>query len=289
MVQVGRGGTMSIDDTTHHVESILLRLREDAKSMMSVGRYEQYDAFTFGHSIRVCMLALNFAQQITDDPRTLHRIGLAALLHDVGKAWVPFEILHTKGRLTEDERDEMGRHAEYGAEMLLDATNSDPMSVAIAFGHHRTIDNGGYPQMLHQARLFTATKVVKICDVYEALTSVRPYKPRMSPIRAYRIMISMKGHFDPGLLGRFVQVNGIYPTGSRVRLTSGETARVSAQTSDIERPVVDLEILQDGEVVRGSHLVEVDLSQQVGDGRVGIERLLLDEGTESDAPTNGKG
>ena len=97
------------------------------------------------------------------------------------------------------------------------------LSVAVAFSHHQNVDGEGYPASIRGAKQSTATMIVKLSDVYEALTAVRPYKPRMSPTRAYRIMMSMKGHFEPSLLRRFVSLNGIYPDGSRVRLSSGET------------------------------------------------------------------
>jgi HD-GYP domain-containing protein (c-di-GMP phosphodiesterase class II) len=222
---------------------------DDPKAMLSLARYEQYDAFTFGHSIRVCFLALDFARTMTQDEALLQRIGLAALLHDVGKAWVPFEILHAKGRLSPEERAEMERHTTYGAEILLGAEACDPLAVATAFGHHRMRQGGGYPRTIHEARQSTVLKIVKICDVYEALTAVRPYKPRMSPTRAYRLMLSMEGHFDRALLRHFISTNGFYPTGGRVRLSTGDTARVSRQTADPCRPVVDIEVMRDGEIV----------------------------------------
>ena len=107
-------------------------------------------------------------------------------------------------------------------------------------------------------------KIVKICDVFEALTAVRPYKPRMSPVRAYRIMMGMKDHFDPRMLRAFVQLSGLYPVGSRVRLSSGDTARVQKQTSDPARPVVDIEVIQDEELVPPSDRKTLDLQVERG-------------------------
>src|SRR5262249_17314636 len=144
--------------------------------------------------IRVCLMALNYARAFTNDQEFLLRVGSAALLHDVGKARVPFEVLHCKGRLSAEHRREMERHPELGAEILLDSKGVDPMAVTAAFGHHKTTSYGGYPKTLHQAQLSTVTKIVKVCDVFESLTAVRPYKPAMSPVRAYRIMMSMQGH-----------------------------------------------------------------------------------------------
>ncbi|MCP3915254.1 MAG: HD domain-containing protein [bacterium] len=238
MVRAASGEPIAVDKARGFVETVLNRLDVDPATMMSLGRYERYDAFTFGHSIRVAFLALNFARTFVTDEELLHRIGIAAMLHDVGKAWVPFEVLHSTGRLSDEERQQMNRHTEYGGQILLELAGGDPMVVAAAFGHHRTGDGGGYPKTIHEAELSTCTRVVKICDVYEALTAVRPYKDRMSPLRAYRVMMSMKGHFDPFLLWHFIQRNGLYPDGSRVRLSTGDEASVVAQGNRVDRPLV---------------------------------------------------
>lgn len=247
MVKVCRRDHFSIDSAQGFIEAILRRLDQDGGSMMNICRYEQYDAYTFGHSIRVCFLALNFARCLSRDPALIQRVGLSALLHDVGKAWIPFEILHSRGRLSPAERIEMERHTVFGSEILLGTENADPMAVATAFGHHQTLAGRGYPASLHRIEQSLVTRLVKICDVYEALTAVRPYKVGMSPVRAYRIMMSMDDHFDPVLLRRFVEVNGIYPVGCRVILSSREVARVLEQTDALEQPVVRVEVDPDGE------------------------------------------
>lgn len=276
MVKICRGECFDIDRTKGFVESILNGLTDDIEPMMSASRYEQYDAFTFGHSIRVCFLSLNFAKSLTRDETLLHRIGLSALLHDIGKAWVPFDVLHSTGRLSHEERLEMNKHTLYGGEIILEMGDSDPMAVTTAYGHHQTSDHKGYPDSLHHARLSTATKIVKICDVYEALTSVRPYKARMSPTRAYRIMLSMGDHFDRALLRRFITINGIYPIGSLVRLSTGETARVLSQTHSNESPVVVVESTSDNDPLASDDQFRLDLSRRDLARPMKIEELLVD-------------
>ncbi len=240
-VRVCNGEDIDLDRARGFVEAILSRQAQDSAAMMGLARYERHDAYTFGHSIRVCFLALNFASTLFEGEAQLLRIGLAALLHDIGKARVPFEVLHSTTRLSLEERIEMNKHTIHGGEILLGMPDADPLAVATAFGHHQTLDGGGYPRTIHAVRQGIGTRVIKICDVYEALTAVRPYKPRMSPVRAYRIMIAMKNHFDPALLLRFIGVNGIYPIGTLVRLSTGERARVLEQTADPLAPRVRIE------------------------------------------------
>lgn len=259
MIRACRHDIFEIDQARTHVEAILGRLTEDATTMMRICRYEQYDAFTFGHSIRVCCLALNFARNLTRDEAVLSRIGTAALLHDVGKAWVPFEILHSRDRLSQEERIEMSRHSDYGAEILVGLPSADRVTVAGAFGHHRTIDGGGYPRTRLKENQSFVTRLIKICDAFEALTAVRPYKAGMSPTRAYRIMLTMKDHFDPAILRSFIEATGIYPIGSMVRLSTNETARVLAQSMDLRLPRVQLETSADGAPLHSEDRREVDL------------------------------
>ena len=276
-VGAARGDALALDSARGTVERLLQRVTDDAGSMLSLARYERYDEFTFGHSIRVCLLALQTAATLTSDTRLLNRIGLAALLHDIGKARVPFEILHARGRLDPRERSEMSRHTEYGAQILLGMEQPDPLAVAVAFGHHRSDGPVGYPRTADGAALSLCTRLIKVCDVFEALTAVRPYKARMSPVRAYRIMMGTAGQFDEALLRHFIQVNGIYPVGARVRLGSGEIARVRRQTHDVERPVVEVEVSAGGARLRPNRRLERDLTKGDGTEVYWVSELLLDD------------
>jgi len=277
MVRSCSGDNLDIESMQARAEAILHQLEHDAGTMMRLARYERYDAFTFGHSIRVCFVALNFARHLTEDEHLVERIGLAALLHDVGKAWVPFDVLHSTDRLSDAERAEMNLHPVHGGQILLGNANPDPLAVAVAFSHHRNLDGSGYPTAARAGRLSTATLIVKIADVYEALTAARPYKPRMSPTRAYRIMMDMDGHFEPSLLRRFIEINGFYPVGSRVRLTTGETALVVEQTDRMASPVVMTELDASGERLFREDVERIDLRRTNGRGPVGVESLVLDE------------
>ena len=277
MVRSCSGDNLDITTMQARAEAILHQLEHDASTMMQLARYERYDAFTFGHSIRVCFVALNFARHLTNDEQLVERIGLAALMHDVGKAWVPFDVLHSTDRLSDAERAEMNLHPVHGGQILLGNANPDPLAVAVAFSHHRNLDGTGYPTAAYAGRLSAATLIVKIADVYEALTAARPYKPRMSPTRAYRIMMDMQGHFEPSLLRRFIEINGFYPIGSRVRLTNGETALVTQQTDRMDRPIVVTELDASGEKLFSEDSERVDLRHTNGKGPLAVDTLVLDE------------
>ena len=237
-VSVCRGGRIDFAPVQAQAEALLKQLHSKDEPLLGLARQDQYDAFTFGHSVRVAILAMHFARALTDDHDLLIRIGTAGLLHDVGKSLIPFEILHSTKTLSEEERRQMNRHAELGAECLLGHQDSDPLAIAAAFGHHRSPDGSGYPRTTHKYETDMVTRIVKICDVFEALTAARPYKQPMSPIRAYRVMLAMGDKLDRRLMRRFIEVNGIYPVGQFVGLGTGEVAVVRAQSGDPLRPTV---------------------------------------------------
>jgi HD-GYP domain-containing protein (c-di-GMP phosphodiesterase class II) len=270
MIKAARGDQLDCDAAHAFVERAVQQLDAAPHELLRLSRYERYDAFTFGHSIRVGLLAIHFAKTLTSDPEFLFRIGVAALMHDIGKAKVPFEILHSTGVLDPEQRAAMNRHTEHGGRILLDMQGVEPMAIAAALGHHQTLAGGGYPVTLHRTQLSTCTRMIKICDVYEALTAVRPYKDRMSPARAYRIMISMRDHFDQALLKWFIYVNGIYPVGSNVLLSTGELAVVVEHTAELDQPIVALEKDTNRAGAR------LDLSRQTGSERAAIRELVYE-------------
>ncbi len=278
-IAICHGGLIKFTDARTCIEGVLRNLEEDVGSLFGLSRYERYDAFTFGHSIRVALLALQFARSLTKDSELLNRIGVAALLHDVGKARVPFEVLHCKGGLSPEQRLEMEKHPVYGAEILMDHQECDPMAYTAAFGHHCAGPDRGYPKTLHEHRLSVVTQIVTICDVYEALTAVRPYKPAMSSVRALRIMVAQKERFDPAMLHRFICTIGAYPTGTLVRLSSGDMARVRGQTAHIQQPIVETVLDQGGRRLTEGERRTVDLSQGA-EAPLAVTEVLLDTALE---------
>ena len=260
-VSVCRGGRIDFAPVQAQAEQVLKQLEAKDAPVLGLARQDQYDAFTFGHSVRVAVLSMNFARALTDDRDLLIRIGTAALLHDVGKSLIPFELLHSANTLSEEERRAMNRHAELGAECLLDHHDSDPLAIAAAFGHHRGPNGTGYPRTLHAHETTLVTSIVKICDVYEALTAARPYKQPMSPIRAYRVMLAMGDKLDQRLLQRFVHCNGVYPVGQFVELSTGEIAVVRGQTGSQKQPIVALVERPEGQSLARDEEQLFDLSQ----------------------------
>jgi HD-GYP domain-containing protein (c-di-GMP phosphodiesterase class II) len=253
MIAASVGRPLPLDAVRNVALAMLEQLRADRGALLANARYEQHDAYTCGHTIRVAALAMLLAEAAGAGIDAIHRIGAAALLHDVGKARLPFEILHAPGWLDADQRRELMQHTVYGAEILLGQEHVDPMLVGVAFGHHLALAGRGYPRTLLDEPISAPTRIVKICDVFEGLTGPRPHKKALSPIAAFRTMIAMRDHFDPALLRRFIAVHGAYPADSRVRLSSGVEARVVRQSGELLAPVVAVEA--------GGEPRELDLSR----------------------------
>jgi HD-GYP domain-containing protein (c-di-GMP phosphodiesterase class II) len=138
-------------------------------------------------------------------------------------------VLNKPGKLTDDEFTLMKLHPERGHAMLVEGGGVGPLVLDVCLHHHEKVDGSGYPQGLSGEHLSLFAKMGAVCDVYDAVTSVRPYKNGWDPGDALRKMAQWKGHFDTRIFQAFVKTVGIYPTGSLVRLQSGRLAVVMAQ------------------------------------------------------------
>jgi putative nucleotidyltransferase with HDIG domain len=230
-----------------------------------------------GHSVRVALLALVVGRSLGLDPRLLVEIGTAGLLHDVGKSKIPHEVLFKPGRLDADERRVISTHTTLGAKILLATADAPPLGIAAAFGHHLRHDRRGYPRLAPWGASGRVTALVQVCDVFEALTAVRPYKPSLTPLRAYEIMAGDKGAFDPSALAAFVRAVGFFPPGSRVRLRSGEQAFVLRVGVDPSKPVVELTHDAGGAPLANADRLVVDLDGEAPGAPREIDDVIMDD------------
>ena len=228
-----------------HTEAVLPLVNEIADSvsrnpyaLVSLVRLKTVDDYTYMHSVAVCALMTALAKELKLSAAEVRQAGLAGLLHDIGKARVPQEILNKPGALTESEFEVIRQHPLLGHAKLLRANITDPVTLDVCLHHHEKVDGSGYPYRLPEAEISLFAKMAAVCDVYDAVTSTRAYKAAWDPSQALKRMASWKGHFDAGIFKAFVKSLGIYPIGSLVRLKSGRLAMVVDQTTDLLKPVV---------------------------------------------------
>jgi putative nucleotidyltransferase with HDIG domain len=210
------------------VDAIADSATRNPSALISVVRLKRRDEYTFMHSMAVCALMISLGRQLGLRGRELSNAGLAGLLHDVGKAQVPLEILNKPGKLTADEFAQMSRHPQLGASLLRTVGGIAPSIIDVCLHHHEKIDGSGYLR-LSGDQISLHAKMGAVCDVYDALTSDRPYKAGWNPSEALRRMAQWNGHFEQRVFHALVALIGIYPVGSLVRLESRRLAVVVAQ------------------------------------------------------------
>jgi putative nucleotidyltransferase with HDIG domain len=204
------------------VDSVLRR----KAAMLCLGHLKLKDDYTFMHSISVCALAAAMAHELGLDLAACRSAGLAALLHDVGKSRVPLELLNKPGALADAEWALVRDHPKLGHDLLQEARIAEAEVLDVCLHHHERVDGTGYPHRLLGEAISPLARIVAVCDVFDAMTSERPYKPAWDPAQALKEMAKGSGHLDRGMLAVFVRVVGIYPVGSMVRLASGRLAVV---------------------------------------------------------------
>lgn len=213
------GKAIDSNITLSLVTEIEAMIQRNASAILSVARLKTHDDYTYMHSVAVCALILSLAQKLNLDDEQTRLAGIGGLMHDLGKAFLPIEILNNPGKLTDSEFMTVKKHPEAGAKILKD-TGAEPEVVDIALHHHERIDGGGYPDGLVGDDISLLARMGAICDVYDAVTSQRPYKNAWDPSSAIHQMAQWEGHFDKKIFAAFVKTVGIYPVGSLVRLSS---------------------------------------------------------------------
>jgi len=164
------------------------------------------DAYTLGHSTRVAKLSLELSADLGFSHDELEDLEVTCLFHDVGKIKIPDSILLKHGRLGAAERMEMMRHAEYGAEILSKAASLLKYIPGVRH-HHEWHDGNGYPDGLAGEKIPLAAAIIALADVYDAVTSDRPYRAAMTGPEARSVIASLSGRqFDPGLAERFLRI-----------------------------------------------------------------------------------
>jgi len=211
------------------VDDITQSVFRNPGALVSLARLKTQDDYSYMHSVAVCALMVALAHQLGLDDSACREAGLAGLLHDLGKAAMPLDILMKPAKLTEAEFNIMRTHPVRGWQMLQEASGASEAAMDVCLHHHERIDGRGYPHRLEGDRLSTLARMGAVCDVYDAITSNRPYKVGWDPSESISRMASWKGQFDDTLFRHFVRSLGIYPNGSLVRLASGRLAVVMEQ------------------------------------------------------------
>ena len=254
------------------VQEISDSVARNASALISLARLKTADDYTYMHSVAVCAMMIALARQLHLDEADVRAAGVAGLLHDMGKALLPIEVLNKPGKLTDAEFAVVRSHPALGHKMLSDGANLDSMALDVCLHHHEKTDGSGYPKGLKGEQISLYARMGAVCDVYDAITSNRPYKSGWDPAESMRRMGEwVGGHFDPAVFQAFARSLGIYPVGSLVRLTSGRIGVVVEQSpASLTTPVVKVFFSSKSSQRIRPELV--DLSD-----RAGSEKIILRE------------
>ncbi len=184
------------------------------------------DEYTFKHSVDVATMSMIVGRKYGLDDKQVYDIGITGLLHDIGKSKIPNEVLNKAGKLTDEEFALMKQHSVFGYRILEDKEDiSDEIKLGV-IQHHEKTNGKGYPMQVCADQICLFARIISISDIYDALVTERPYKKPFSPRDAVEMIMSMTGELDIDIMRCFIESIILYPVGTDVELSNGETARV---------------------------------------------------------------
>lgn len=234
---VKMGRQVDYQTSAEALEGVIESAVQNADTIICLSKLSKYDSYTYSHSINVAAIAVVFGEYLGLPRKDLQLLGVAGMLHDIGKTAIPSRIINKRARLTGREFDEIKRHPFYGHK-ILERNGSIPQKVCRAvMEHHEKFNGSGYPNALTEGNISVFGRILSLADVYDALTSDRSYKNAILPNKALAIMYGMRDQdFSAREVQLFIKCLGIFPSGSLVKLNSGNYGVVFE--SNPEKPLL---------------------------------------------------
>ena len=240
MDDVRLGQQIQVDRVEPLVENMVDSIFRNQDALLPLARLKNHDDYTFEHSVSVCALLVAFGRGMKLPRETIKEMALGGLLHDVGKARIPDNILNKPAKLTDDEFARMQSHVTQSVILLKQTPGVSDIAMRVAAEHHERFDGTGYPHRLTSDKISLYGQMASIVDVYDAISSERVYHRGMPPTQALKKLLEWSSHhFDPQLVQAFIRAIGIYPTGTLVQLDSKRIGVVIEQNEEkLLEPVV---------------------------------------------------
>lgn len=212
--------------STTITNELMKAIHDNDAIAVDINALKTSDEYTFKHSVDVATMSMIIAKKLGMSRQDIYNIGIAGLLHDMGKSKIPSEILNKPARLNDEEFSVMKKHSILGYEILKEKNEFSTAIPLAVLQHHEKMDGSGYPLGVNADKISPYAKILSVADVYDALVTERPYKKSLSQRTAIEIIMSMTGELDIEAMRSFFDSVILYPVDSNVELSNGETARV---------------------------------------------------------------
>lgn len=238
--QVAQGKNLNVRQVKKIVKSILNDILDNKNILIGLTDIRTSDEYTFTHSVNVAVLSVILGNALHYDKYQLQKLGVGALLHDIGKAKIPNDIINKPGKLTSEEFHVIQEHPQLGFDAVKNNWELSPLSRTVILCHHEKVNGSGYPRRVSGTEIHVFAKIVAICDIFDALSADRCYSPKWELTEVIAHLRKISGtELDPVLTEKFISLVTPYPTGSIVNLPDGRRGIVFAQNKkNIQRPVL---------------------------------------------------
>jgi putative nucleotidyltransferase with HDIG domain len=222
------------------IQAMVDNVLADRDDFIGLTNLRMCDEYTFAHCVNTSILTISLAALLSLEKPQIASLGIAAMLHDIGKMRIPPEIIYKTDNLTDEEDETIKRHPIEGALVISEIPEITKIATVVAFEHHKHDGAYGYPHLdgIVQQHLFS--QIVSLADAYEVLNATRVYyNVEMPPDQVIRILVKQRGsNFNSDLVKAFINMIGIFPVGTLLKLSTGEIGLVLHQTGDLMRPRV---------------------------------------------------
>jgi putative nucleotidyltransferase with HDIG domain len=204
--EVRNNGSVPLLEAEAVVRSLSVAMHGESRMVLPLLRLKEFDQYTTTHSLNVAVLSMGLAESLGCRPTEIRAMGVAGLLHDLGKIHIPLEVLTKPGKLTDEERAIMNQHPVDGARIILESDEDLGMAATVAYEHHVMLNGGGYPTLHYGRECTMASRLVHVCDVYDALSTRRPYRDAWPSEKTMSYLEERAGtEFDPDLVAAFMR------------------------------------------------------------------------------------
>ena len=205
--EVESRGAVPLMEAEAVVRSLSVAMHSDRRMVLPLLQLKEFDQYTTTHSLNVAVLSMGLAESLGLAPGEVRAYGIAGLLHDIGKTRIPLELLTKPGKLTDEERRIINTHPVDGARIIMESDEDLEVAAVVAYEHHIMLNGGGYPALHYRRDCTLASRLVHVCDVFDALRTKRPYRDAWESERATAYLAERAGtEFDPDLVTAFVRI-----------------------------------------------------------------------------------